>query len=429
MVIMDDEVFYAFLEERHISEMSLSLKFDAIAREEHVFMKSISEISEINAFSINLRVDFREGEYKFIRNLESNRWYEITLSDNAKHYAELISGNSLTVESVSVKNIKVLKRKDETAFLNTYSLNRIGQSDIDEISKVINSKCQSPFAIRVIKVGQGNAISATNIIDWGLSDVFYIDIGGGIGNNIDENIKPQFNPEPGAFVILTHWDQDHWISAKRYDVLNELTWIVPNQSPLGVSHMKIASRLHQVNKLLIWPDTVEMCNTDILDIHKLPKSKDRNNSGLVVVSKNENNIHRCNFGCFNQRSENKKNTLITGDAKYSKCGFISRYKIDALIIPHHGGKSSTKNLPKSNGSGVAVLSCGLKNSYGHPDRNTIDRHRNSGWQIKNVYYEDLLLLSDDFSCLENFDANCELHHHMVFMRLFWIYNLEFLNQC
>lgn len=427
MVTMDGKVFYAFLEERHISEMSLSLKFDAIAREEHVFMKSISEISEINTFSINLRVDFREGEYKSIRNLESNRWYKITLSKNAKHYAELISGDSLTVETVSVKSIKVLKRKDETVFLNTYSFNRLEQSDIYEISKVINSKCQSPFAIRVINVGQGNAISATNITGWDLFDIFYIDIGGGVGNNIDKNIKPQFNPEPGAFVILTHWDQDHWISAKRYGVLNELTWIVPNQSPLGISHMKIASRLHQINKLLIWPDTVKMLNTDILDIHKLPKSKDRNNSGLVVVSKNENNIHSCNFGCFNQSSENKKNTLITGDAKYSKCGFISRYEIDALIIPHHGGKSSARNLPKSNGSGVAVLSCGLKNSYGHPDRNTIDRHRNNGWKITNVYYGDLLLLSEDFSCLDNFDANCELHIHMIFMKLFWIYRLEFLN--
>lgn len=170
-----------------------------------------------------------------------------------------------------------------------------------------------------------------------------------------------------------------------------------------------------------------MINADFLDIHKLPKSKDRNNSGLVVVSKNENNIHRCNFGCFNQSAENEKNTLITGDAKYSKCEFISRYKIDALIIPHHGGKSSSKNLPKSNGNGIAVLSCGLDNSYGHPDRNTIDRHKNKGWKIRDVYYEDLFILSANFSCCENFDANCEVHDHMVFMKQFRIYSFEFLN--
>lgn len=427
MVTMDGKVFYAFLEERNINETSLSLKFDAIAREEHGFMKSISEISELNTFSINLRVDFREGEYKSIRNIESNRWYQITLSDNAKYYAELMSGDRLTIEAVSVKSIKPLKRKAETAFLKTYSLNRLEQADIGEIKKVINSKCQSPFMIRVIKVGQGNAIAATNMTDLDVSDVFYIDIGGGVGNNTDENITPQFNPEPGAFVILTHWDQDHWISAKRYDVLNALIWIVPNQSPLGVSHIKIACQLHQINKLLIWPDTVKMINTDFLDIHKLPKSKDRNNSGLVVISKNENNIHRCNFGCFNQSAENEKNTLITGDAKYSKCEFISRYKIDALIIPHHGGKSSAKNLPKSNGNGVAVISCGLDNSYGHPDRNTIDRHKNKGWKIRDVYDEDLFILSANFSCCENFDANCEVHNHMVFMKLLRIYSFEFLN--
>lgn len=427
MVTMDGKIFYAFLEERNINETSLSLKFDAIAREEHGFMKSIYEISEINTFTINLRVDFREGEYKAIKNLESNRWYQLTIADNAKYYAELISGEMLTIEAVSVKSIKPLKRKDESDFLKTYSLNRLVQSDIGEIRKVIDAKCQSPFTIRVINVGQGNAIAATNITGWDFSDAFYIDIGGGVGNNTDENIKPRFNPEPGAFVILTHWDQDHWISAKRYDVLNELIWIVPNQSPLGVSHIKIASRLHKLNKLLIWPDTVKMINADILDIHKLPKSKDRNNSGLVVVSKNENNIHRCNFKCFNQSAENEKNTLITGDARYSKCEFISRYNIDALIIPHHGGKSSAKNLPKSNGNGVAILSCGLGNSYGHPDINTIDRHKNKGWKIRDVYYEDLFILSADFSCCENFDASCEVHNHMLFIKLFGIYSFEFLN--
>lgn len=426
MGTMDGEIYYAFLEERYFSENRLSLKFDAMTREEHVVMGNISEISAINTFSINLRVDFREEAHKSIRKLEINRWYQVVISNHAKYYAELVLGDSFEVRAVSIKSIKKLKRKDESIFLETYSLNRFEQSNIDEIKNVINSKRQSPFAIRVIKVGQGNAIAATNITSWDLFDVFYIDIGAGIGNNRDKKITPQFNPELGAFVILTHWDQDHWIAAERYDVLNELIWIVPNQSPLGVSHIKIASRLYQINKLLIWPDTVKMVDSEILDIHKLPKSKDRNNSGLVVVSKNENNIHYCDSECFKNRTKKGKNTLITGDAKYMKCDFISRYNIDALIIPHHGGKSSIKNMPLSRNNGIAVLSCGLNNSYGHPDKNIIARHERNGWKVRDVYHNDLLLFSNDLSNLEYFDNDCEMHAHMVFIKLFYIYNIAYL---
>lgn len=72
-------------------------------------------------------------------------------------------------------------------------------------------------------------------------------------------------------------------------------------------------------------------------------------------------------------SENK--FLFTGDAeKAEEDGIWTNIKCDVLKVGHHGSDtSSTKNFLKKVEPTYAVISCGLYNSYGHPDEVVLKR--------------------------------------------------------
>lgn len=67
--------------------------------------------------------------------------------------------------------------------------------------------------------------------------------------------------------------------------------------------------------------------------------------------------------------------LFTGDAeKDEEDGIWTNIKCDVLKVGHHGSDtSSTKNFLKKVEPTYAVISCGLYNSYGHPDEAVLKR--------------------------------------------------------
>lgn len=72
--------------------------------------------------------------------------------------------------------------------------------------------------------------------------------------------------------------------------------------------------------------------------------------------------------------------LFCGDAEDSGIENIIGKDIgcDILKIPHHGGKSKNlKLLIDKCGAKAAVISCGLNNSYNHPDEKTLEALKNS----------------------------------------------------
>lgn len=87
-------------------------------------------------------------------------------------------------------------------------------------------------------------------------------------------------------------------------------------------------------------------------------AEDSNNNSVVI---------KLTYG------ENK--FLFTGDAeKAEEDGIWTNIKCDVLKVGHHGSDtSSTKNFLKKVEPTYAVISCGLYNSYGHPDEAVLKR--------------------------------------------------------
>ena len=72
--------------------------------------------------------------------------------------------------------------------------------------------------------------------------------------------------------------------------------------------------------------------------------------------------------------------LFTGDLEYDgEEDIINNVRdCDVLKIPHHGSNTSTsKELLDSLEPEIALISCGINNSYGHPGRELIDRLKNN----------------------------------------------------
>ena len=70
-------------------------------------------------------------------------------------------------------------------------------------------------------------------------------------------------------------------------------------------------------------------------------------------------------------------------------------KVDCLKVAHHGSKySSCKEFLESVGGGVAYISCGERNSYGHPHGETLERLSEAGFEIRRTDKEGQLRAVD-----------------------------------
>ena len=80
----------------------------------------------------------------------------------------------------------------------------------------------------------------------------------------------------------------------------------------------------------------------------------------------------------NYLNENKTSLLLTGDIEAESEKILLKTKqlnqIDILKVAHHGSRgSTTKAFLETVHPKWAILSCGKKNSYGHPHKETLER--------------------------------------------------------
>lgn len=95
---------------------------------------------------------------------------------------------------------------------------------------------------------------------------------------------------------------------------------------------------------------------------------------------------------------NNRSFLFTGDAGFETEKILigsSTIKnkitnIDVLKVGHHGSKHSTdKSFLKIVSPIYALISAGLKNSYGHPHKSVLNRLKQAGIQERNIFRTDL----------------------------------------
>lgn len=234
------------------------------------------------------------------------------------------------------------------------------------LSALVSSSSKSnPEFIAAYKVGQGNCNAVCNSDSMPL---IYFDIGGGCYANSRTYSKPlkfcfSFNPS----IILSHWDTDHYQSAKVIPDLKNKQWIVPRQV-IGPVHLKFFLSLP--SSRIIWPKYINEIkfNWGTLVLCNGPKGK-KNHTGIAFIAE------------LNPRRNKIRDVLLPADAAYTYIPGIHGKLFDGIIATHHGANFDNSNapIPLPKGSGAIVYSYGYKNSYRHPKVDAVKAHKAAGW--------------------------------------------------
>jgi len=231
--------------------------------------------------------------------------------------------------------------------------------------------------VAVYDVGQGGAnglVSAKEV-------VCYFDFGGGVAGN-----TPTFPTALSTFcqclkppIILSHWDHDHWSSEGRDKRVHAHTWIVPRQTSHNTKkaphHSALITAIQSAHgTIVVWPSTLSTKRIGQLEIGQCTGSS-KNDSGLCLE------IHPPS-GVF------AKPVLMPADAGYDDLAvYRGSGSYDAIVCPHHGGRSNSPRIPSPPSSGTyqrLIYTYGINNTYKHPLLNTYTNHNNAFWLDRRV---------------------------------------------
>ena len=166
-------------------------------------------------------------------------------------------------------------------------------------------------------------------------------------------------------VVATHPDSDHIGSL--VDIIDNFDVekiYMPNQTTDSECYINLIDSCNKKNLKVNYLSKDDSFNLDdSTNIYVLSPSyiTDNNNSNSIVL-----NI-----------SYKNNNFLFTGDCEESnEMDMINSYNledIDFLKVAHHGSyTASSLTFLEETTPDIAVISCGYKNSYGHPHKSTLD---------------------------------------------------------
>ncbi len=252
------------------------------------------------------------------------------------------------------------------------SVKRLAKSKVKLFDPALTTRLAG---LRVFDVGQGDCFG---LLDQRGEVFCYVDYGG-LGDHPDQGSRaktvaatrmPVGYGASYTAVILTHWDKDHYYSAKRYntDAQNGL-WLVPRQlaSPQAV---RFAAKLKNA---LRWPEslgkkskTFWLNSEDCIEIRKCEKfvgsaaTEDRNVTGLVITLSKFKNRKLLFY------------SLLPGDRHFDGIPGLPAAPIRVLIAYHHGSDTDWKATTKHEITSALgtprhlVYSYGSSNTFGHP---------------------------------------------------------------
>lgn len=220
----------------------------------------------------------------------------------------------------------------------------------------------SNLCVEVVDVGQASFICVRD------DNVSYIYFDVGLPLWFNAKSMPRGGvcyrpPYKKAVVVLSHWDFDHYSALYKHPDLAELNCIAPSEDQ-GPNSSKFAK---QMGKRL-WP---------LPHGHKvnLPRVRlrwatgnDRNNRGIVGIV---------------QLADDK--ILLTGDAGYQHVAPHYKSGLTGVSVPHHASAYSEGTVPAPIGKGLAVISAGTPNKYGHPSVTAISAHNKWAISVSGKY--------------------------------------------
>ncbi|MBR4806890.1 MAG: ComEC/Rec2 family competence protein, partial [Lachnospiraceae bacterium] len=251
--------------------------------------------------------------------------------------------------------------------------------------------------ITFIDVGQGDSI----LIRCGNGSNVMIDSGSGNVKNVGERrvipcLKAYGISRIHRFII-THPDADH---------INALDEILASNIEVGEILVALAQSNDETNKKLF--DKVRNLNENSFNKTKIRflqrgDSFEEGETYFKVIFPGRDGIASVNSvseSGVTDEGENDRNALslvveiCEGDTKALFTGDLEKEgeeelinsglleDIDILKVAHHGSKYSTsEEFLKVTKPEIAVISCGRKNSYGHPHKETIRRLTDAGCRI------------------------------------------------
>ncbi|MDD7984701.1 hypothetical protein PQO01_07035 [Lentisphaera marina] len=368
-----EQTYLSFADEVTQIEGRWHISFDSILEKD--FLNFDFNRTEQNIQRLILELSTRqielvwsEEQYRdfFSTNEIYGEWFRIRLNDSiSENRVELYTLESPEQEPefLSALSIEGLRERSLGGLLKrTFSLSYFAEASHEDISEALGKVdfC-SKYCLWVRDVGQGSCAT----IGGDSVDVFF-DIGGGITTNKRTYRTPKnFSINEEGLVILSHWDKDHWVSALYNPQSYKMTWVVPDQKKLGVSHAKLAINIASKGRLIKWSSSTVTCvNKPGVFLYKLPDSSDRNKSGIVAVL----------------QPEESQGVLIPGDAPYDVMPFLNKYTLQVIIVPHHGARfKNNPHPPVAQAKHQLVYSYGLNNSYKHPHPDTENVHKSQGW--------------------------------------------------
>jgi len=210
--------------------------------------------------------------------------------------------------------------------------------------------------IIVLDVGQASA----TLIKQDGKPIGFFDVGAPIWFNKGSLPKLMSMPIlPDGFVILSHWDFDHFDLGRRHAAYRSLEWYAPDQ-PVGPNTARFQAEL---GSRLTFIDGPARLGGFSLARGTASLTSDRNGSGYQLRYERDGQA-----------------VLLTGDANYDQIEPYMLAGISGVSVPHHAGRSDTPP-PTSSAPARAIASYGLPNHYRHPHEQTLIDHSSQGWNL------------------------------------------------
>lgn len=210
--------------------------------------------------------------------------------------------------------------------------------------------------IRAVDVGQASC----NVFIVDGESIGYFDVGGPLYRN-QRSFHGRLCHEIPArgFVLLSHWDFDHFDLGRRHAGLRGLKWFAPNQ-PVGPNTLKFQKSLG--NNLRFLNGAMSSSGFELRPGLSM-RPKDRNGTGYSLRLEINDDV-----------------VVLTGDTSYEIIDPAILTGATALTVPHHGGPGIA-NPPPALGKGRAVASYGIPNGYKHPNEPYLALHISRGWTV------------------------------------------------